>query len=161
MMKTPKTRKIWRLWRFSRFVWPRKAPLMEHGRLWKLWIPEIKVYQRKTGAWRVSNSKFCQENPKAGVINSWKWQEQKNTAIHDVIALLFYCHCAELRMHFFERIGWQEGWWSTYQQRCSFDLSWCITRIWSSTSRSLRWSSMKQYFDKEAFHEELRSKKLK
>ena len=33
---------------------------------------EIKVYQRKTGAWRVSNSKFCQENPKAGVINSWK-----------------------------------------------------------------------------------------
>ena len=44
----PKTSRIWRLWRIPRFVWPRKATLMELGRLWKLSIPEIKVYRRKT-----------------------------------------------------------------------------------------------------------------
>ena len=46
-----------------------RLPLMELGRLWKLSIPEIKVYGRKTETWRVENSKFCQENPKAGDIN--------------------------------------------------------------------------------------------
>ena len=30
---------------------------MELGRLWKLSIPEIKVYRRKTGAWRVKKFK--------------------------------------------------------------------------------------------------------
>ena len=48
------------------------ATLLELGRLWKLSIPEIKVYRRKTETWRVENSKFCQENPKAGDIN---WQD--------------------------------------------------------------------------------------
>ena len=46
-----------------------RLTLMELGRLWKLSIPEIKVYGTKTGTWRVENSKFCQENPKAGDIN--------------------------------------------------------------------------------------------
>ena len=42
---------------------------MELGRLWKLSIPEIKVYQRKTKHGELKTSKFCQENPKAGDIN--------------------------------------------------------------------------------------------
>ena len=40
----------------------------------------------------------------------------RNTAINDVIARLCYCHRAELSMHFFGRIGLQEGLWNTYQQ---------------------------------------------
>ena len=62
----------WRLWRlgefegpveFSRFVWPRKAPLMELGWLRKPSIPEIKVYRRKTEHGELKTSKFCQEKP--------------------------------------------------------------------------------------------------
>ena len=82
---------------------------MELGRLWKLSIAEIKVYWRKTGTWRVKNSKFCQENPKAGDINYGMVAHGNdmgiNTAIHDVIARLYYCHRAKLSMHFFGRIG--------------------------------------------------------
>ena len=82
---------------------------MELGRLWKPSMPETKVYRRKTETWRVTNSKFCQENPKAGDINYGMKAHGSNmginTAIHDVIARLCYCHCAELSMHFFGRIG--------------------------------------------------------
>ena len=74
---------------------------MELGRLWKLSIPEIKVYWRKTKTWRVENSKFCQENPKAGDINYgmivYGNGKNRNTAIHEVIARLCYCHRAELK----------------------------------------------------------------
>ena len=55
--------RIWRLWRISRLVWPRKATLMELGRLWKLSIPEIKVCWRKTGTRRVKNSEFLSRKP--------------------------------------------------------------------------------------------------
>ena len=56
------------------------------------------------------NSKFCQENPKAGDIHygmiAHGNDKGRNTAIHDVIARLCYCHRAELNMHFFRMIGW-------------------------------------------------------
>ena len=84
--------------------------LMELGRLWKLSIPEFKVYGRKTGAWRVKNSKFCHGNPKAGDINYGMIvhgiDKSRNTAIHDVIARLCYSRRAEMSMHFIGRIGW-------------------------------------------------------
>ena len=54
---------------FSRFVWPRKAPLMELGRLRKPPIPEIKVYRRRTEHGELETSKFCEENLKVGDIN--------------------------------------------------------------------------------------------
>ena len=83
---------------------------MELGRLWKLSILESKVYRRKTETWRVRNSKFCQGNPKAGDINygmiAHGNDKSRNTAIHDVIARLCYCHRAELSMHMHGRIGW-------------------------------------------------------
>ena len=42
---------------------------MELGRLWKLSIPEIKVYQRKTETRSMRTRSFVKENPKAGDIN--------------------------------------------------------------------------------------------
>ena len=83
---------------------------MEVGRLWKPSMPEIKVYRRKTGAWRVKKKtqSSVKENPEAGDINYGEIAHGKdmgiNSAIHDVIARLRYCHHAELSMHFFERI---------------------------------------------------------
>ena len=86
---------------------------MELGRLWKLSIPEIKVYRRKTNTWRVENSKFCQENPKAGDINYGEIahgnDKRTNPGIHDVIARSCYYHRAELRMHFFRMDLMEEG----------------------------------------------------
>ena len=84
---------------------------MELGRLWKLSMPEIRVYQRKTGAWRVKKTQSSvKENPKAGEINYGEIahgnDKSRNTTIHDVIARLCYCHRAELNMHFFRMIGW-------------------------------------------------------
>ena len=82
---------------------------MELVRLLKLSIPKTKVCWRKTGTWRIENSKFCQENPKARDINYGMIAHGNdmgiNTIIRDVIARLCYCHRAELSMHFFERIG--------------------------------------------------------
>ena len=83
---------------------------MELGRLWKLSIPEIKVYRRKTGACRVKNSRICQENPKAGDINygmiAHGNDKSRNMDIHDVIIRLCYCHHAELSMQMHGKIGW-------------------------------------------------------
>ena len=83
---------------------------MELGRLRKLLIPEVKVYQRKTEHGELKTSKFCQENPKAGDINygmiNHGNDKSRNTAIHDVIVRLCYCHRAELSMHMHGRIGW-------------------------------------------------------
>ena len=44
---------------------------------------------------------------------------------------------------------------------CSFNLSWCITRIWSITWRNFWWTFRKPYFDKEVFREKLGTQKLK
>ena len=84
---------------------------MELGRLWKLSIPEIKVYRRKTGAWRVKNTQSSvKENPKAGDIHYGEIahgnDKGRNIDIQDVIARLCYYHRALLSMHFFGRIGW-------------------------------------------------------
>ena len=53
---------------------------------------------------------FCQENPKTGDISYGMKAHGSNmgidTAIHDVIAHLRYCHRAEISMHVFGRIGW-------------------------------------------------------
>ena len=85
---------------FSRSVWPRKATLMELGRLWKLSMLEIKVCWRKTGACRVKNSRICRENPKAGDIHygmiAHGNDKSRNMDIHDVIVHLCYCHHTEL-----------------------------------------------------------------
>ena len=62
---------------------------MELGRLWKLSIPEIKVYSRKTKTWRVKNLKVLSRNPKAGDINYGEIahgnDKSRNTVIRDVI----------------------------------------------------------------------------
>ena len=59
-----------------------------------------------------SNSKFCQENPKAGDINygmiAHGSDKGRNMAVHDAIDRLCYRHRTELSLHFFGRIGWQK-----------------------------------------------------
>ena len=83
---------------------------MEPGRLWKLSIPEIKVYRRKTETRSMRTRSFVKEDPKAGDINYGEIahgnDKSRNTAIHDVIARLCYCHRAELSMHMHGRIKW-------------------------------------------------------
>ena len=83
---------------------------MELGRLWKLSIPEIKVYRRKTETRTMRTRSFVKENPKAGDINYGEIahgnDKRTTTAIHEVIARLCYCHRAELSMHMHGRIGW-------------------------------------------------------
>ena len=83
---------------------------MELGRLWKLSIPESKVYRRKTETWRVRNSKFLLRNPKTGDISYGMKAHGSNmgidTANHGVITRLCYCHRAELSMQMHGRIGW-------------------------------------------------------
>ena len=79
----PKTSRIWRLWRIPRFVWPRNATLMELGGLWKLSIPEIKVYQRKTETRSMRTQSFVKRKPQGRRYqlwndSSWEWQEQKH-----------------------------------------------------------------------------------
>ena len=83
---------------------------MELGRLWKLSIPEIKVYRRKTETRSIRTQGFVKENPKAGDINYGEIahgnEKSRNTAIHDVITRLCYCHHVELSMHMHGRIEW-------------------------------------------------------
>ena len=38
-----------------------RLTLMELGRLWKLSIPEIKVYRRKTGTWSIKGKVFVKK----------------------------------------------------------------------------------------------------
>ena len=82
---------------------------MELVRLLKLSIPEIKACWGKTGTWSFKTQSFCQENPKAEDINygmiSHGNDKGRNTANHDVIACLCYCHSAELSLLFYRRIG--------------------------------------------------------
>ena len=63
---------------------------MELDRLWKLSIPEIKVYQRKTQTRSMRTRSFVKENPKAGDINygmiAHGNDKSRNTVIHDVMA---------------------------------------------------------------------------
>ena len=63
---------------------------MEFVILWKLSIPEIKVYRRKTRTWGIRTQSFCQENTNGGDINygmiAHGNDKGRNTAIHDVIA---------------------------------------------------------------------------
>ena len=83
---------------------------MELGRLRKLLIPEIKVYQRKTGTWSIRTQSLCQEDPKTGDINygmiAHGSDKGRSMAVHDVIARLSYCHRVELSKHMHGRIGW-------------------------------------------------------
>ena len=60
----------WRLWRLGEYegyeefpdlVWPSKATFMELDRLRKLSIPDIKVYQRKTGTWSMRTQSFVKK----------------------------------------------------------------------------------------------------
>ena len=86
------------------------ATLLELGRLWKLSIPEIKVYRRNTETRSMRTRSFVKEDPKVGDINygmiAHGNDKSRNTAIHDVIARLCYCHRPELSMQMHERIGW-------------------------------------------------------
>ena len=63
---------------------------MELGGLWKLSIPEIKVYQRKTEHGELKTQSSVKENPKAGDINYGEIahgnDKSRNTVIRDVIA---------------------------------------------------------------------------
>ena len=82
---------------------------MDLGRLWKLSIPEIKVYRRKTETRSMRTRSFVKEHPKVGDINYGEIAhgngKSRNTAIQDFNARLCYCHRAKLSMHFFGRIG--------------------------------------------------------
>ena len=86
---------------------------MELGKLRKLSIPESKVYRRKNETWSIRTQSFCHENPKTGDINYGMIAHGKDMgidmAIHVVIARLCYWHRAELSMHFFGRIGWENA----------------------------------------------------
>ena len=59
------------------------------------------------------NSKFCQENPKAGDINYGIKvhvnDQGRNMDIQDFITLLCYYHRAELSMQMHGQIGWQKA----------------------------------------------------
>ena len=83
---------------------------MELGRLWKLSIPEIRVYWRKTGTWTVELKVFVKENHKVGDINygmiAHGNDKSRNMDIHDVIIRLCYYHRAKLSMQMHGRIGW-------------------------------------------------------
>ena len=72
---------------------------MELGRLWKLSIPEIKVYWRKTETRSMITRSFVKENPKAGDINygmiAHGNDKGKNMDIQDVIALLCFYYRVE------------------------------------------------------------------
>ena len=63
---------------------------MELGRLWKLSIPKIKVYRRKTEARSMRTQSFVKENPRAGDINygmiAHGNDKSGNMVIRDVIA---------------------------------------------------------------------------
>ena len=62
---------------------------MELDRLWKLSIPEIKVYRRKTGTWSIRTQSYCQENPKTGDINYGMKAHGSNMGIDtDMMVLL-------------------------------------------------------------------------
>ena len=83
---------------------------MELGRLWKLSMPEIKVYRRKTETRSMRTRSFVKENPKAGEINYGMIAHGTDIVINmdipDDITRLCYCHHAELSMRFLGRIGW-------------------------------------------------------
>ena len=64
-------------------------------------------------------------------------------------------------MHLSEELDDKRANGAPTSKRSSFNLSWCITRIWSITSRSLGWIYRNAVFDKEAVHEEPRTQKLK
>ena len=67
---------------------------MELGRLWKLSIPEIKVYRKKTETRSMRTRSFVKEDPKAGDINygmiAHGNDKSIDTADHGVIARLCY-----------------------------------------------------------------------
>ena len=63
---------------------------MELGRLWKLSIPEIKVYWRKTKTWRVENSRFYQETLRQEISTgkiAHGNDKGRNMVIRDVITI--------------------------------------------------------------------------
>ena len=84
-----------------------------------------------------------------------------NMDIHDAIARSCYCHREVLSMHLSEELDDKRANGAPTSKRSSFNLSWCITRIWSITSRGLGWICRNAVFDKEAVREELRNQKLK
>ena len=49
---------------------------------------------------------------------------KKNTAIHDVIARLCYCHRAKLSMQMHGRIGWSKADEASVNKGCNFNLNW-------------------------------------
>ena len=62
---------------------------MELDRLWKLSIPEIKVYRRKTGTWSIRTQSFVKKTQRQEISTgkiAHGNDKSKNTAIHDVIA---------------------------------------------------------------------------
>ena len=89
-MKTLKTRRIGGSEESPDLYDLGMATLLELGRLWKLSIPEIKVYRRKTETRSMRTQSFVKENPKAGDINygmiAHGNDKSRNTVIRDVIA---------------------------------------------------------------------------
>ena len=72
--------------------------------------PRSRCIGEKPKHGELETQSFCYENPKTGDISYGMKSHGSNmginTAIHDVIVRLFYCHRAELSMHMHGRIGW-------------------------------------------------------
>ena len=64
---------------------------MELGRLWKLSMPKIRVYQRKTGAWRVKKLNVLSRKTLRQEISTGRIahvnDKGRNTVIRDVITI--------------------------------------------------------------------------
>ena len=69
---------------------PTKATLMELDKLWKLSIPEIKVYRRKTGTWSIGTQSFVKKTRRQEIsiygIKAHGSNMGIDTADHGVIA---------------------------------------------------------------------------
>ena len=63
---------------------------MELGRLWKLSIPEIKVYRRKTGTWSIRTQSFVKKTLRQEISTgkiAHGNDKGRNTVIRDVITI--------------------------------------------------------------------------
>ena len=110
-LKTPKSRRIWRPCR----IIPDLYDLGRHP-LWNLadygscQYPRSRCIGERPEHGELKTQSFAKENPKAGDINYGMIDhgndKSRNTAIHDVIARLWYFHRVELSMHMHGRIGW-------------------------------------------------------
>ena len=143
---------------------------MELVGLLKLPIPEIKVSKRKSGSWGVKTQVFGRkEDPKTGDITYGTLNHDCdmgiNTAIHDAIAHLCYCHRAELGNNYFGKVGWQKVDGATIaltnEEKMKLSPLLVYNQDLEQYVKNLQMDILEALFDKEALREELETQKLK